>query len=196
VLKRIHVTYRLTIRPDADREGIERVHGFHAERCPVYRSIAAARDAGNMDLAERLRDFRFHDLRHEGTSRLVERTGWAIPQLKLVTGHKTDAMLARYTHLRASELADEMARIDGVPLHLVARDGRREPPPIEIPQTLQQRARWRAVADSPDLLRMLVEAKPITAVAAEFGVSDVAVHKACRKHGIEKMQRGHWLRRA
>ena len=43
VLKRIHVRYRLEAS-DGDREMIERVHGFHAKFCPVYRSISAAVD--------------------------------------------------------------------------------------------------------------------------------------------------------
>jgi uncharacterized OsmC-like protein len=44
VLKRIHVTYRLEVDEDADREKIERSHEIHASRCPVARSIGAAVD--------------------------------------------------------------------------------------------------------------------------------------------------------
>lgn len=40
MVKRIHVTYRLEVDPDADRAAIERVHGFHADFCPVARSIS------------------------------------------------------------------------------------------------------------------------------------------------------------
>lgn len=38
VVKRIHVTYQLKADPE-QRETIERVHGFHADFCPVYRTI-------------------------------------------------------------------------------------------------------------------------------------------------------------
>jgi uncharacterized OsmC-like protein len=38
VVKRIHVTYYLRIDP-ANRETAERVHGFHADYCPVARTI-------------------------------------------------------------------------------------------------------------------------------------------------------------
>jgi len=38
VVKRIHVTYRLKLVPE-HRETAERVHDFHAEYCPVARSI-------------------------------------------------------------------------------------------------------------------------------------------------------------
>jgi len=38
VIRRIHVMYHL--RADEEhRETIERVHGFHRDKCPVYRSI-------------------------------------------------------------------------------------------------------------------------------------------------------------
>ena len=38
VVRRIHVTYHLRIAPDK-REVATRVHGFHAEHCPLARSI-------------------------------------------------------------------------------------------------------------------------------------------------------------
>jgi organic hydroperoxide reductase OsmC/OhrA len=38
VIRRIHVTYRLKLEP-AQRETAQRVHGFHADFCPVARSI-------------------------------------------------------------------------------------------------------------------------------------------------------------
>lgn len=50
-----------------------------------------------------IEDLHFHDLRHEGTSRLFE-AGLAIQQVALVTGHKDWKMLRRYTHLKASSL--------------------------------------------------------------------------------------------
>jgi integrase len=51
---------------------------------------------------------RFHDLRHEATSRLFER-GFGIQQVAAITGHKTLQMLKRYTHLRATDLAEQLA---------------------------------------------------------------------------------------
>jgi uncharacterized OsmC-like protein len=41
VIKRIHVTYRLTT-PLEDRDKVERAYAIHAENCPVYRSLIAA----------------------------------------------------------------------------------------------------------------------------------------------------------
>ncbi len=48
-------------------------------------------------------DLHFHDLRHEGTSRLFE-AGFSIQQVALVTGHKDWKMLRRYTHLKPETL--------------------------------------------------------------------------------------------
>ncbi len=53
---------------------------------------------------------RFHDLRHEATSRLFEH-GLAIQEVAAITGHKTLQMLKRYTHLRAEDLAVKLARL-------------------------------------------------------------------------------------
>lgn len=52
-----------------------------------------------------LQDFVFHDLRHEATSRLFERTALSDTEIMKVTGHKDVRMLARYANLRASSLA-------------------------------------------------------------------------------------------
>jgi integrase len=48
-------------------------------------------------------DLHFHDMRHEGTSRLFE-SGFEIQQVALVTGHKDWKMLRRYTHLKPESL--------------------------------------------------------------------------------------------
>jgi organic hydroperoxide reductase OsmC/OhrA len=41
IIKRIHAHYKLRA-PEEQRETVERVHGKHAEFCPVARSIRAA----------------------------------------------------------------------------------------------------------------------------------------------------------
>lgn len=46
---------------------------------------------------------RFHDLRHEGVSRLFE-YGFRIEQVSIVSGHRDWKMLKRYTQLRAADL--------------------------------------------------------------------------------------------
>lgn len=54
-----------------------------------------------------LTGLRFHDLRHEATTRLFER-GFDMMEAASVTGHKTLSMLKRYTHLRAEDLARKL----------------------------------------------------------------------------------------
>lgn len=52
-----------------------------------------------------IENLRFHDLRHEAVSRLFESGNWNNMEVAAVSGHKTLAMLKRYTHLRAEDLA-------------------------------------------------------------------------------------------
>ena len=49
------------------------------------------------------RDLRFHDLRHEATSRLFEK-GLSLMEVASITGHKSLQMLNRYTHLSNDHL--------------------------------------------------------------------------------------------
>lgn len=69
------------------------------------------------DLA--IEDLHFHDLRHEGTSRLFE-AGFTIEQVAMVTGHRDWKMLRRYTHLRPEQLHAVAARLQ--PPRLTTRD--------------------------------------------------------------------------
>lgn len=55
-----------------------------------------------------LQNLRFHDLRHEGVSRLFE-IGLNPMEVASISGHKTLAMLKRYTHLKATELVKKLA---------------------------------------------------------------------------------------
>lgn len=48
-----------------------------------------------------IEDLCFHDLRHEGITRLFE-MGQSIPQVATVSGHRSWATLKRYTHIRTS----------------------------------------------------------------------------------------------
>lgn len=53
-------------------------------------------------------DFHFHDLRHEATSRIFERTTMDIISIARITGHRDPRMLKRYANLRGSDLAEQM----------------------------------------------------------------------------------------
>ena len=52
----------------------------------------------------RLKDLRFHDLRHEAISAFFER-GLSVPEVALISGHRDARMLFRYTHPIAEKVA-------------------------------------------------------------------------------------------
>ena len=55
----------------------------------------------------KIKDLRFHDLCHEATSRFFE-LGLETMEVSAITGHKNLAMLKRYTHLKAENLAKRL----------------------------------------------------------------------------------------
>lgn len=54
-----------------------------------------------------IEDFRYHDLRHEATSRLFER-GLEIMEVQRITGHKTLSMLLRYTQMNVDRIVKRL----------------------------------------------------------------------------------------
>jgi len=54
-----------------------------------------------------MKSIRFHDLRHEATSRLFER-GLNVIEVARITGHVTLSMLDRYTHLDVQGLVQKL----------------------------------------------------------------------------------------
>ncbi|MBT2971885.1 MAG: tyrosine-type recombinase/integrase [Candidatus Thiodiazotropha sp. (ex Ctena orbiculata)] len=55
----------------------------------------------------KIEDLRFHDLRHEATSRFFEK-GLSIMEVSAITGHKDLRMLKRYTHIRPEYLVKKL----------------------------------------------------------------------------------------
>jgi integrase len=80
-------------------------------RPTVFNFTAAAVDSAWDRLIERaaIDDLHFHDLRHESISRFFER-GLSVPEVALISGHRDYRMLARYTHIRAEEIAEKLAQ--------------------------------------------------------------------------------------
>ena len=58
--------------------------------------------------AAQVAGFHFHDLRHEATCRLYERTALSDLLIARITGHRDLRMLKRYASLRGSELASRL----------------------------------------------------------------------------------------
>lgn len=76
-------------------EGEPRIFPVHEQTLSKYFKAACDRHA--------IPDLHFHDLRHEGTSRLFEE-GFEVQQVALVTGHRDWRHLRRYTNLRPEDL--------------------------------------------------------------------------------------------
>lgn len=55
-----------------------------------------------------IQDLHFHDLRHEATCRLFERTTLSDLEIATITGHRDPRMLKRYANLRGSNLAQKL----------------------------------------------------------------------------------------
>jgi len=81
-----------------DSNGCDKVFPIEVGRAVTHAFAKACKRAG-------IEGLHFHDLRHEATSRLFERTDLRDIEIASITGHKTLAMLQRYAHLRASDLA-------------------------------------------------------------------------------------------
>lgn len=82
-----------------------------------------------------IQNLRFHDLRHEAVSRLVELGTLDIMEVAAISGHKSLSMLKRYTHLSALRLVSKLEGLKNkgqqavissmvpYPAHIVENDG-------------------------------------------------------------------------
>lgn len=98
-------------------------------------SVSAAFELGCKAMG--IFDLRFHDLRHEGASRLFEQ-GYSIQEVALVTGHRSWNSLKRYTQLKPESLHDKQPP--------------RSAPPAALPEIRPSGAgvfvgRWQCEAD-------------------------------------------------
>ncbi|AML52298.1 site-specific integrase [Falsihalocynthiibacter arcticus] len=66
---------------------------------PFHKDVIGRQFTGTCKFLE-IRNLRFHDLRHEATSWLIE-TGRTLPQASSVTGHKSWSSLQRYAHMKS-----------------------------------------------------------------------------------------------
>lgn len=61
-----------------------------------------------MTLRLAIEDLHFHDLRHTATTKLFELDRLDLMEIAAITGHKSLAMLKRYTHLKAARLVKKL----------------------------------------------------------------------------------------
>ncbi|MBJ9750858.1 site-specific integrase [Burkholderia cepacia] len=86
--------------------------GMRAKNMPMLRrkvlervTVRLSGQFGRLFNAAGCPDLVFHDLRHEATSRLYERTTLSDIQIAKITGHTDPKVLMRYANLRGSDLA-------------------------------------------------------------------------------------------
>lgn len=79
---------------------------FPYDKQSVSTAFQRARDAAGIE------DVRWHDLRHEGVSRLFER-GLDMMTVAVFSGHRDINMLRRYTHLNAEKILDALSASEG-----------------------------------------------------------------------------------
>lgn len=101
------------------KNGDDRRIGLSSRAVEALMSIPRSRDGRVFPLTENavsmswkrttqqlgIENLHFHDLRHEGTSRLATKFKGDLMAMSAMTGHKSLQMLKRYTHIRAEELA-------------------------------------------------------------------------------------------
>lgn len=80
-----------------------------ADQSTIFPMTAGALEQAWRRLLTRssIKALRFHDLRHEGVSRLFER-GLNMIEVSCISGHKELRMLKRYTHLSADDLVSRL----------------------------------------------------------------------------------------
>lgn len=72
-------------------------------------SVSTAFTRGCKAVEPPIEDLHFHDLRHKATASFF-RMGLDIPRVALLTGHKTWAMLRRYTDIKAADVHDALEK--------------------------------------------------------------------------------------
>lgn len=164
---------------DAIKKTWQAVRNLAAKECP---SIKPGND----------QNLRLHDLRHEAISRLFERTDLADGAIAAISGHSDGRSLYRYKNIRNADLAPRLADAEKKheeSCHNYAVENPDNGLSHDIAMAAELRAAWRVTSSSKEALTRLVERLPYTQIAELYGVSDVAVHKACKRHNIVKPQR-------
>lgn len=158
------------------------------------RAAGALRRSGEVVLARKLETIRFHDLRFEGICRLFEDVNLGLTEREIsdITGHKSPKMLYHYSqNLNKSKTAEKLAKAEGDEWRFDPGSAKRRPrePVIRINPD------WRRFRSRNDLLEQAVWSMPIRDFAEDMGISDVAVHRACKRLGVRKPPRGYWIQR-
>lgn len=133
-----------------------------------------------------IEDFRFHDLRHAAATEHAKK--FAAQELARFFGWSTIQMALRYYHPTTDELLNKIE-----PEHAVASKD------VSLTELLTAHVEKWLAKEKPstitaDTLEIMVWSQPMTTVASQLGISDVAVRKRCLKLGVPTPPRGYWTK--
>jgi integrase len=126
------------------------------------------------------RNVHFHSWRHFYSARMADRLD--ARKVMLATGHKTEAVFKSYADHALSQQLQEVAVVaDELFQPILPSDEGK------IREQVQEQRFER------EKLHREVWAEPMTEVAKRYGVSDVAIGKACMRLNIPRPPRGYWI---
>jgi integrase len=134
---------------------------------------------------------RFHDLRHTAVTRML-RAGIPLTTVAAIVGWSPSTMYLmakRYAHILQPEMRKAVAVL-----------GPKAPEPLAIPagtppSIIPVPGRLRPSYDRQELYERIWEV-PMRTLAKEYGVSDVALARTCRKLNVPVPGRGYWSKKA
>jgi integrase len=88
-------------------EAINQLISLLGNTYPRFRADSVTQSFSRACKRSNIVNLHFHDLRHEATSRFFEK-GLNIMEVSLITGHRSLAMLHRYTHLKPESLIEKL----------------------------------------------------------------------------------------
>ena len=136
-------------------------------------------------------EMRFHDLRHTAVSRML-RAGVPLTTVAQIVGWSASTMYLmakRYAHILQPEMRKAVAVLEGKARADLPTAADNPPQPVTI-------SGQRTSHYVREELYEKVWKAPIQTVAKEYGVSDVALGKTCKKLHVPLPGRGYWAKKA
>jgi integrase len=136
-------------------------------------------------------DMRFHDLRHTAVSRML-RAGIPLTTVASIVGWSPSTMYLmakRYAHILQPEMRKAVAVLEGTS-HKTSRKR-----PASSPTEAERSATLNSRYDREELYEKVWKV-PIRILAREYGVSDVALAKTCKRLHVPMPGRGYWAKKA
>ena len=191
---------------------MQHLHETRDEECPWV--FPAETQSGHLENTKRpwsallkaasLSNLHRHDLRHHYATEALE-AGIQPKVASDLTGHSEEIITQRFYQVTSARVARKaQAKLS----HRILLKGGEEPhlPMKELKGVAEDghpapgsalnghRPQHASPYPNKETLQRMVNEMPVTAIAKQLGVSDNAVARECRKHGIVKPGRGEWAK--